>query len=120
METNDAISALAALAQPTRLAAYRLLVVAEPEGLAAGELARLLRVPANTLSGHASVLARAGLIAGERDSRSVVFRALPARVSELADFLTTGCCGGRPEKCLPEGAHMPQIPNTNGKPASHE
>ncbi len=101
METSEAISALAALAQPTRLAAYRMLIAAEPEGLASGELARALRIPANTLSTHASVLARAGLVTGERDSRSVIYRANPGRVADLADFLTRDCCGGHPGKCAP-------------------
>lgn len=100
MEPNDAIDALAALAQATRLAAFRALIAAEPAGLGAGELARKLGVPANTLSNHLNVLTRAGLTTGERSSRAVVYRASAARVGELAGFLTRECCDGRPELCV--------------------
>lgn len=75
MENKEAVLALAALAQPTRLQAFRLLVQHEPEGLAAGELARLTQVPQNTLSAHLSVLSRANLVTSERRSRSIVYRA---------------------------------------------
>lgn len=99
MESTDAIDALAALAQPTRLAAFRALIAAEPDGLGAGQLARKLGVPANTLSNHMGVLTRARLAAGGRSSRNVIYRANPARVHELAGFLTRDCCGGRPQLC---------------------
>ncbi|MDU1669293.1 MAG: metalloregulator ArsR/SmtB family transcription factor, partial [Bradyrhizobium sp.] len=69
MEDEQAVLALAALAQPTRLQAFRLLVQNEPQGLPAGELARLLEVPQNTLSAHLAVLARAGLVRSQRHSR---------------------------------------------------
>lgn len=99
MESTDAIESLAALAQPTRLAAFRALVIAEPHGIGAGELARMLDVPANTLTNHMGVLARAGLAASERSGRNVTWRAVPARVVGLADFLTRDCCGGEPALC---------------------
>ena len=76
MENEKAILALAALAQPTRLQAFRMLVQHEPEGLPAGELARLLEVPQNTLSTHLAVLARADLVTSERYSRSIVYLSL--------------------------------------------
>jgi DNA-binding transcriptional ArsR family regulator len=120
METSDAIAALAALAQPTRLAAYRMLIAAEPDGLASGDLARGLRIPANTLSTHASVLARAGLVVGERDSRSVIYRANPGRVAELADFLTRGCCGGHPAKCPRASGPFSDHPIRNDGAPIHE
>jgi ArsR family transcriptional regulator len=101
MESIDAISVLAALAQPTRLGTFRLLVRGEPEGVAAGELARLVGVPQNTLSAHLNVLARCGLVAGERRSRSIVYRADLARLSALLTFLLRDCCDGRPEICAP-------------------
>lgn len=101
MESSESILVLAALAQPTRLAAFRALVAAEPEGLAAGALAASLGIPANTLSTHAAILTRAGLISGVRESRSVIYRASPERLAELADFLLGDCCGGQPEKCIP-------------------
>lgn len=101
MESTLAIDVLAALAQPTRLDAFRLLIQHEPDGLPAGEVARLLDVPQNTMSSHLAVLARAGLISSERRSRSIIYRAELDRVRELASFLVTDCCGGRPELCEP-------------------
>lgn len=101
MDSLDAISILAALAQPTRLDAFRLLVRREPDGVPAGELARLLAVPQNTMSAHLAALARCGLVCGERHSRSIVYRADLARLRALLTFLLRDCCGGRPEICAP-------------------
>ena len=101
MEPTTAIDALAALAQGTRLDAYRLLMSREPDGLPAGEVARLLEVPPNTLSTHLAVLQRAGLVSAERQSRSIVYRAELDQVRELTAFLVNDCCGGRPELCQP-------------------
>jgi len=101
MEETHAIENLAALAQRTRLAAFRCLVAHEPDGLAAGEVARLLDVPQNTLSTHLAILERAGLVTSERRSRSIVYRAAPDRVLALTSFLVNDCCGGRPELCGP-------------------
>ena len=101
MESIEAIAALAALAQSTRLETFRLLVRREPEGVAAGELARLMEVPQNTMSAHLAILARAGLVVGERQSRSIIYRADLARFREVALFLLKDCCGGRPEICAP-------------------
>jgi len=101
MDNIDAIAVLAALAQTTRLDTFRVLVEREPEGVPAGELARLMAVPQNTMSAHLAILARAGLVTGERHSRSIVYRADLARLRELALFLLKDCCGGRPEVCAP-------------------
>ena len=101
MEKEDAILAFSALAQSTRLDVFRLLVEHEPEGLAAGEIARRLAVPHNTMSAHLSVLSRAGLISAERHSRSIVYRVDVAAVSQLTTYLLKECCGGRPEICAP-------------------
>lgn len=101
MDTERIILALAALAQPTRLEAFRLLVGHEPDGVAAGDMARKLAVPQNTMSAHLSVLARAGLVRGERRSRSIVYRAELGRLRDLTRFLVMDCCGGRPEVCAP-------------------
>ena len=101
METDEAILALAALAQPTRLEAFRLLVRAEPAGVAAGEIAERLAVPANTLSAHLGVLSRAGLIRSERRSRSIVYRPDLERLRGLILFLLKDCCQGRAELCAP-------------------
>src|SRR5690242_7383122 len=101
METTSAIEVLAALGQPTRLDAFRLLMQHEPDGLPAGEVAGLLGVPQNTMSTHLAVLTRAELIAPERHGRSIVYRAGLDRVREIASFLVSDCCGGRPELCAP-------------------
>ncbi len=101
MDELDAITAFAALAQPTRLQTFRLLVQREPEGVPAGELAQAIGIPQNTMSAHLSILARAGLILGERHSRSIIYRAQMPRVQALATFLIKDCCGGRPEICAP-------------------
>jgi DNA-binding transcriptional ArsR family regulator len=101
MEPTAAIDALAALAQGTRLDAYRLLMKHEPHGLPAGEIARQLDVPANTMSTHLAVLQRARLISAERHSRSIIYRAELDQVRELTAFLVNDCCGGRPELCQP-------------------
>lgn len=101
MESIDAIAALSALAQPTRLDAFRLLVGQEPEGVAAGELARLLDVPQNTMSTHLAILTRAGLITSERQSRSILYRANLDSLRELTLFLLKDCCGGNAALCAP-------------------
>lgn len=101
MESPDAIGTLSALAQPTRLECFRLLVRHEPEGLSAGELARALNVPANTLSAHLAILSHAGLVAGEREGRSIIYRADLGRVRELVLFLLKDCCGGNAAVCAP-------------------
>ena len=101
MESEVAILALAALAQPTRLDVFKLLVKHEPAGLAAGDIARALAVPQNTMSAHLAILARAGLVASERKSRSIIYRANMVRFQALSRFLVDACCGGRAELCAP-------------------
>ena len=101
MESNEAIDGLAALAQETRLQAFKILVRHEPEGVAAGELARLLKVPQNTLSTHLAILSHASLVSSERQSRSIVYRANLEAVRGLVLHLLNDCCNGRPELCSP-------------------
>jgi ArsR family transcriptional regulator, arsenate/arsenite/antimonite-responsive transcriptional repressor len=101
MESEDAILALAALAQPTRLDVFKLLVKHEPDGLAAGDIARTLAVPQNTMSSHLSILSRAGLVSAQRFGRSIVYRADLARFQEVVLFMLRDCCDGRPEICAP-------------------
>jgi ArsR family transcriptional regulator, arsenate/arsenite/antimonite-responsive transcriptional repressor len=101
MDSIEVIAALSALAQTTRLDTFRLLVGREPHGVAAGDLARLIEVPQNTMSTHLAILARAGLIVGERHSRSIVYRANLERFRQVTLFLLKDCCGGRPEVCAP-------------------
>ena len=86
MDDQSVLAALGALAQPTRLQTFRLLVAREPDGVPAGELARLIGVPQNTMSAHLSTLAQAGLVAGERRSRSIIYRADLARFRETILF----------------------------------
>jgi DNA-binding transcriptional ArsR family regulator len=92
METKDAVEALGAMAQETRLTALRLLVQAGPEGLAAGEIARRLEVPAPTLSFHLRALLHAGLVSAEREGRSLYYAADFGRLRALVDFLSESCC----------------------------
>jgi len=101
MDDETAILGLAALAQPTRLAMFRALIRHVPEGLPAGELARQLVVPHNTLSAHVAVLTRAGLVRGERRGRSIIYRADLDRLRALNLYLLKDCCGSRPEICEP-------------------
>ncbi|HWI87538.1 MAG TPA: helix-turn-helix domain-containing protein [Sphingomonas sp.] len=100
MTTPDSvIQALSALAHSGRLAVFRLLVRAGPEGIAAGEVARLLGTPPNTMSTQLAILSRSGLISSRRESRSVLYQAEYGAFSELLGFLVEDCCGGRPEVC---------------------
>jgi ArsR family transcriptional regulator len=99
MDNEAAISTLAALAQNTRLNAFKALVRYEPDGLPAGEIARQLGVPQNTLSAHLSALAHARVVFSERRGRSIIYRANLARLRELTLFLVKDCCGGRSELC---------------------
>jgi ArsR family transcriptional regulator, arsenate/arsenite/antimonite-responsive transcriptional repressor len=101
MESENAILALAALAQPTRLEVFRMLVKHEPEGLAAGDIAKALVVPQNTMSSHLSILSRAGLVRAQRFGRSIVYRADLGHFRAVMLFMLRDCCDGRPEICAP-------------------
>jgi ArsR family transcriptional regulator len=100
MESN-VISGLSALAQTTRLQAFRLLVKHEPDGLAAGEIARALEVPQNTLSSHLSVLSQADLVSSRRQGTTIIYRANLEHLGAVISFLLKDCCGGRSEICAP-------------------
>jgi ArsR family transcriptional regulator len=99
MSAPHALAALAALGQPTRLAIFRLLMQREPGGLLAGAIAEAVGCPANTLSSHIAILARAGLVRGARDGRSIIYRADLEGMRALMSFLVTDCCNGHPELC---------------------
>lgn len=101
MESPTAIERLSALAHESRLAVFRLLVKAGPEGLAAGDIARSLGVPANTLSAQLNLLSNARLVTSRRDGRSIIYAADYDRMSELLVYLMEDCCQGRPEVCAP-------------------
>lgn len=98
MEERHVITALAALAQPTRLRVFRWLVVAGRDGATPGALATALDLPAATLSFHLKELRTAGLIAQERCGRQLIYRTDYARMNDLLLYLTNNCCQGQP--CL--------------------
>lgn len=114
MKPELAIDAFSALAQPTRLEAFRLLVKQEPDGLPAGEIARRLDVPHNTMSTHLSILSRAGLITVERHSRSMIYRVELKTVRQLVLFLLNDCCNGQPELCAPLIEDISKCCSTSG------
>ncbi len=98
MLADDVIRALGALAQEHRLAAFRLLVQAGPDGLAAGAVAEAIGVPASSMSFHLAQLSHAGLISQRRQSRSVIYAADYTTMGALMGYLTDNCCGG--ESCI--------------------
>lgn len=99
MKSEKAVAALSALANEHRLAVFRLLVQAGPEGEPAGAIADALDMPASSLSFHLAHLTRAGLIVQRRESRSLIYSADFAEMNGLVGFLTENCCGGR--ACAP-------------------
>lgn len=99
MSVPHALVALNALGQPTRLEIFRLLIGAEPGGLAAGIIAARVGCQHNTLSSHLSILARSGLVRGTRNGRSIVYRADVEAIRGLVGFLVNDCCSGHPELC---------------------
>ena len=98
---TTAVESLSALAHEGRLKVFRLLVSAGPTGVAAGEIARRLGTPPNTLSANLSLLARAGLAQSRRDGRSIIYSARFDRMAALMAFLAEDCCGGAAEVCTP-------------------
>jgi len=99
MDSTKAEAVFAALAQPTRLKAFRMLIAAHPDGLPAGEISSTCEVPHNTMSTHLSALHRSGLVTVERDGRVMNYRADLRTFRELIRFLANDCCNGRPEIC---------------------
>ena len=92
MKDEQAVEALAALAQDSRLAVYRLLVKRGPEGYAAGEIAERLGLPSPTLSFHLKALAQAGLVVTRKDSRFIYYAANFQQMNTLVGYLTENCC----------------------------
>jgi ArsR family transcriptional regulator len=99
MEKINAIAALGALAQESRLDIFRLLVQAGPEGLPAGQIGERLGLPAATLSFHLSQLKHAGLALCRREGRSLIYAASYGTMNLLLGFLTENCCQGNPAAC---------------------
>lgn len=106
MTDGDALAALAALAHPTRLAAFRLIVRHEPDGLTTGRLVEATGLTQSTLSTHLAVLAKAGLVCSQRQGRNFIQRAEIAQLRALMLFLAKDCCEGRAELCAPLVAEL--------------
>lgn len=104
MNKTDAVATLAALAQDTRLAIFRLLVRNAPAGLTAGVIAEQLELQAPTLSFHLKTLTHAGLVSTTQEGRFVRCHAVIDRIDNLVGFLTDDCCGGHPEICKSRGS----------------
>lgn len=103
MTPTTAVSALAALAQEHRLALFRMLVQAGPDGMAAGAIAEALDLPNSSLSFHLAQLRGAGLIAQRRDGRSLIYSADYPAMDALVAYLMENCCAGG--ECAPEPAN---------------
>jgi ArsR family transcriptional regulator, arsenate/arsenite/antimonite-responsive transcriptional repressor len=101
MKRSDAVAALGALAQDTRIDIFRMLMKAGPAGLPAGDISSRLQLPPPTLSFHLSQLCHAGLTSARRAGRSIIYTANFRAMNGLLAYLTDDCCGGRPEICLP-------------------
>ncbi len=101
METVQAVVALEALAQESRLGVFRLLVEAGPEGLPAGRIAERMKLPGPTLSFHLAHLKRAGLLACRREGTSLIYSADFGSMNALVGFMTENCCGGDAAQCAP-------------------
>jgi len=101
MGIKDAADVLSALALEGRLAIFRLLIRAGPQGVRAGDIAEAVGAHASTLSANLNVLSHAGLIEGRKDGRSIYYAARYDRMSDLLTFLMDDCCNGSPEICAP-------------------
>jgi ArsR family transcriptional regulator len=99
MEKTDAIAALAALAQESRLDIFRLLVQAGRDGIPAGQIGERLGLPSATLSFHLSHLKHSGLVTFRREGRSLIYAAAYAAMNGLLNYLTENCCQGDPSAC---------------------
>jgi ArsR family transcriptional regulator, arsenate/arsenite/antimonite-responsive transcriptional repressor len=101
MEKSQAVAALAALAQDSRLDVFRLLVQAGPDGMPAGQVATALGLAPNTLTFHFDRLRSAGLVTVRREGRSMIYAAQFGAMNALLAFLTENCCQGAVDKCAP-------------------
>lgn len=99
MKPNQVIAALSALAQPTRLAIYRMLVAAGKDGLAAGQIADKLKAAPASLSFHFKALNHAGLVESRQDGRFIFYAANFDAMNGLVEYLTENCCGGNSDIC---------------------
>lgn len=102
MELKQAVKSLAALAQEHRLAIFKLLIQAGPEGMAAGQVSEELGISSSSLSFHMKELTHAGLVTSRNEGRYVIYSALIKSMNELLAYLAENCCGGNP--CSPVAA----------------
>jgi ArsR family transcriptional regulator len=101
MKVKSAIDSLSALAHEGRLAVFRMLVKAGQEGIPAGEIARRLNVPSNSLTANLNILNHAGLVESRREGRSIIYSARYDQMTKLLGFLMEDCCNGSPIICAP-------------------
>ena len=111
MEQTDAVAALAALAQGSRLDVFRLLVRAGAEGMPAGRIGERLGLPAATLSFHLNQLRQAGLVTFRREGRSLIYKAAYGAMNGLVAYLTENCCRGEPAGCGVVPGGIPALVN---------
>jgi DNA-binding transcriptional ArsR family regulator len=113
MEAKEIVAALGALAHEHRLAAYRVLVEAGPDGVSAGLLAERLAIPPSSLTFHLQALLHAGLVTQRRVGRQIIYAMAPAAMNKVVTYLTENCCGGeavcaptcQPAAVAPKRAH---------------
>jgi ArsR family transcriptional regulator, arsenate/arsenite/antimonite-responsive transcriptional repressor len=119
MNESQALSAFGALSQETRLRLLRLLVIAGPNGVAAGTLAERVEVSPSNVSFHLKELEQAGLVTARRDARSIIYSAAFDALTGLVRFLMEDCCNGRPEICGPalKPAGCRPVISEQGKPS---
>lgn len=99
MNQDSAIETFSALAHPTRLATFRLLVKSAPNGVPALTIAERLEAKPSTLSGHLAILKQAGLLTSTRNQREIHYAANLQAINEVVGFLLSECCGGRINHC---------------------
>jgi ArsR family transcriptional regulator len=120
MEIKQAVAALAALAQDSRLQVFRLLVEAGEEGIPAGEISEEVGIPAATLTFHLKELMYGGLVESRREGRSIIYSLRVEGMRDLLEFLTHDCCKGRPELCSTGEKNIccdkPKAPKKSAKP----
>jgi DNA-binding transcriptional ArsR family regulator len=101
MDIKEAVDALSGLAQESRLKVFRLLIQAGTSGMAAGEIAKAVGIPKNTMSSHLAILSRANLIQARKEGRSIIYTVNFEGTRSLLSFLVQDCCQGDPSICGP-------------------
>lgn len=118
LDEQQALDAFAALSQETRLQMVRTLVVAGPDGMAAGAVADAVGTSSSSASFHLASLERSGLVRSRREARSIIYSASYEGLSGLVEFLMRDCCSGRPEVCVPAAAVAADCCSTSTREAN--